>query len=72
MQRDSKEEAQQLRCLREMFSQGAPIFLSNRHSSLKEVATTQVREQGINDYMADVVMDDEGKILEIRFDKIEN
>ena len=72
MQRDSKEEALQLRCLREIFSQGTPVFLSNRQSSLKEVATIQVREQGISDYMADVVMDDEGKILEIRFDKIQS
>lgn len=56
--------------LQQTFREDVPIFLKNKRSTLSEVAAVEVRENGRSNYMADVVTDDEGKIKEIRFDKI--
>lgn len=56
--------------LERIFSSEIPVLLCGRPSSLGEVAAAQVRETGIYTYMADVVDNEEGSLLQIRFDKV--
>ena len=48
---------------------GIPIYIDGVNLSVEEIARTcAIRERG--SYMADYVIDDEKKLVEVRFDKI--
>lgn len=70
MQHNLEKELERYMQLRETFRPDVPIYLRNKKSSLSEVASVQVRENGQSEYMADVITDDEGNVKEVRFDRI--
>lgn len=69
-QHDLAMELERYNQLQKMFRTDVPVYLKNRKSSLSEVASVQVRENGRSEYMADVITDDDGVVKEIRFDKV--
>lgn len=70
MQRDEERKSEQLKWLQEVFTGDMPIFIKDRRSNLSEVAAMRVREDGTNDYMADVETDEDGNVISVRFDKV--
>ncbi len=56
--------------LRSVMGEEVPVYLCCRPSSLGEVASRQVRERGVDTYMADIVRDDKGNISKVSYDRI--
>ena len=68
-----KKKALTADCFRELrciVGEDVPVFLCGRPSTLKEVAKMQVREKGSYTYMADMIRDDDGKLLSVCYDKV--
>lgn len=57
--------------LRNVVSKDIPIYLCGRRSSFDEVKHVQLCERGPYTYMADLVTDDNGKIIKICYDIVD-
>lgn len=48
---------------------GAALYWDDEPSTPNQIGKNQVREEGC--YMADYIFDDNGKVIEIRYDKVQ-
>lgn len=69
MEEEQKKQNFQ-KALKRYKKQGVSLFIENQLASPKKIAKMHLREDAC--YMADYVMDDNGTLREIRFDKINN
>ena len=47
-----------------------PVFLCGRPSTLSEIAQTQVRERASYTYMADMIQNEKGDLVSVRYDRV--
>lgn len=65
---ENSDAKQMLALFEQMRSKGTEFFVDGEPVPPKEAVTRAVREESV--YMADYVVGDEGKVEQVRFDKI--